>query len=215
MSFRNYWSRAHGYYQRRAASLVFRRPFVISSPRPLISFTFDDFPRSALLSGGAILSRFGLAGTYYAAFSLIGKKTTPSGPIFSLEDLTTLFDQGHELGCHTFSHSDSWKTSSREFERSILKNRAALSELCPSAEFYSFSYPISLPRPLSKARTARYFLSSRGGGQTINVGTVDPNQLSAYFFRERVGDNLQTIKDLIDHNRQGSRLADLCYSRRL
>ena len=200
MSFRNYWSRAHGYYQRRAASLVFRRPLVISSPRPLISFTFDDFPRSALLTGGAILNRLGLAGTYYAAFGLMGTETA-SGQIFSLEDLTTLFEQGHELGSHTFSHSDSWETNAGEFEKSIVKNDAALREHFPGAEFKSFSYPISLPRPFSKAKTAHHFLSSRGGGQTINVGTVDLNQLSAYFL-EKSRDNIQAVKDLIDHNRK-------------
>jgi glycosyltransferase involved in cell wall biosynthesis/peptidoglycan/xylan/chitin deacetylase (PgdA/CDA1 family) len=200
MSFRNYWSRAHGYYQRKFGSLLFRRPFSISSPRPLISFTFDDFPRSALLVGGAILNRLGLAGTYYAAFGLMGEET-PSGQIFSLEDLNTLFDQGHELGCHTFSHSNSWETSPREFENSIIKNRVALGELFPGREFQSFSYPISLPRPLSKARTARHFLSSRGGGQTINVGNVDLNQLSAYFL-EKSRNSIETIKKIIDRNQR-------------
>jgi peptidoglycan/xylan/chitin deacetylase (PgdA/CDA1 family) len=33
---------------------------------PVISFTFDDFPRSALVKAGAILRERGLAGTYYA-----------------------------------------------------------------------------------------------------------------------------------------------------
>src|SRR5205823_2244619 len=74
-------SRFRGYYQRKAASLVFRRPFVISPTRPLISFTFDDFPRSALLAGGAILNRFGVAGTYYVSLGLLGKNE-PSGKMF-------------------------------------------------------------------------------------------------------------------------------------
>jgi glycosyltransferase involved in cell wall biosynthesis/peptidoglycan/xylan/chitin deacetylase (PgdA/CDA1 family) len=200
MSFRNYWSRVHGYYQRRAASLVFRRPFLISSPRPLVSFTFDDFPRSALSVGGAILHRFGLAGTYYASFGIAGKETS-SGQIFSTEDLTSLFEQGHELGCHTFFHSNSWETRAGEFEKSIIKNSEALDELIPGAKFQSFSYPISLPRPLSKAKTARHFLSCRAGGQIINVGNVDLNQLSA-FFLEKSRDDIQAVKDLIDHNRK-------------
>jgi GT2 family glycosyltransferase/peptidoglycan/xylan/chitin deacetylase (PgdA/CDA1 family) len=193
-------SKLHGYYRRTAASLVFRKPFLIKPQRPLISFTFDDFPRSALLSGGAILNRYGLAGTYYVSFGLVDQ-VSPSGKLFSLDDLTTLFEQGHELGCHTYSHCESWETDPSAFEDSVIKNRVVLSELFPGAKFESFSYPISMPRPSSKARIAPYFLSCRGGGQTFNVGRTDLNQLSAYFL-EKSRHNIQSIKNLIDQNQQ-------------
>jgi len=166
----------------------------------LISFTFDDFPRSALLAGGAILNRFDLTGTYYASLGLAGKETV-SGQIFFSDDLATLFEQGHELGCHTFSHCDSWETDVGTFEDSIIENRTALSELFPGAEFYSFAYPIDQPRPLTKSRIADYFLSCRGGGQTFNIGNVDLNQLSAYFLEKSRGE-FQPIMHLIDRNRQ-------------
>jgi len=173
---------------------------LIKPQEPLISFTFDDFPRSALLTGGAILNRLGLAGTFYAALGLVGKETA-SGRIFDLDDLTTLFEQGHELGCHTYSHCDSWNTDPRTFEDSIVKNRTALKEILPNAEYMSFSYPIEMPQPLTKGRVAPYFLSCRGGGQTLNSGRSDLNQLAAYFL-EKSRDNIQAIKDIIDRNRQ-------------
>lgn len=200
MSFRSPWSRLQGYYQRKAASLVFRRPLAVCPQQPLISFTFDDFPRSALLVGGDILSRFGLAGTYYASLGLLGAEE-PSGQMFVSGDLTALFERGHELGCHTFSHCHSWETDTGTFEDSIIENHAALNRLFPGAEFKSFSYPISPPRPLTKAKIANYFLSCRGGGQTLNVGTTDLNQLSAYFL-EKSRHSIQSVKDLIDRNRQ-------------
>jgi glycosyltransferase involved in cell wall biosynthesis/peptidoglycan/xylan/chitin deacetylase (PgdA/CDA1 family) len=200
MSLQNFWPRLHGYCRRRIVSLSFRRPFLISPGRPLISFTFDDFPRSALLVGGAILNRLGLAGTYYASLGLLGKETA-SGQIFFEDDLATLFEQGHELGCHTFSHCDSWEIDTGTFEDSIIENRAALRKLFHGAEFQSFAYPIDLPRPLTKSRIAPYFLSCRGGGQTFNIGKADLNQLSAYFLEKSRGD-LQAIRDLIEHNRQ-------------
>jgi glycosyltransferase involved in cell wall biosynthesis/peptidoglycan/xylan/chitin deacetylase (PgdA/CDA1 family) len=202
MSSLNFWSRLLGYVQRRTTTSVWRRPFLINSQRPLISFTFDDFPRSALLTGGAILNRFGRAGTYYASLSLMGKET-PSGKIFFPDDLTTLLEQGHELGCHTFSHCDSWATATKTFENSIVQNRVALDRLFPYAEFKTFSYPISLPRPNTKARIADHFLCCRGGGQTFNSGKVDLNQLSAYFLEKSRG-NFQVVKELIDRNRQAS-----------
>src|SRR5258706_6793963 len=193
-------SRLHGFYQRKASSLLFRRPMAFRSEQPLISFTFDDFPRSALLTGGAILNGFGLSATYYAALGLMGK-VAPSGQIFGADDLATLFDHGHELGCHTYAHCDSWETDTATFENSILENRSALSRLVPGADFKTFSYPISLPRPLTKATVAGHFLGCRAGGQTFNVGQADLNQLSAYFLEQSRND-IQAVKNLIDRNGQ-------------
>jgi len=202
MSFRSPLATLQGYYERKSASLVFRREFWVEPKRPVISFTFDDFPRSALTTGGTILNHFGLAGTYYASLGLTGKETV-SGEIFQPEDLSLLFDQGHELGCHTFSHCDSWETEPDQYERSVLENRAALDKLAPGAQFASFAYPISLPRPRSKGRIAGYFLSCRAGGQRINLGNTDLNQLSAYFL-EKSRDHIQAVRDLIDHNRRSN-----------
>lgn len=200
MSLQNPWLTLGRYYRRNAASFLFRKPFLIRPQRPLISFTFDDFPRSALLTGGAILNRYGLAGTYYVSLGLAGK-TTHSGEMFHSEDLAAVFEQGHELGCHTYSHCESWKTPPKIFVESILQNRRALNQLFPDAAFKTFSYPISEPRPITKARSAGHFLCCRGGGPALNVGKVDLNQLSAYFL-EKTGGNFQTVKNLIDRNRQ-------------
>src|SRR2546425_11069576 len=114
------WARVQGRYIRTAARFFFKRPLVINTPTPFISFTFDDFPRSALLTGGAILKRFGLTGTYYASFGLMGKQA-PTGPMFLPEDLKALLEQGHELGCHTFDHCHSWETKTGVFEDSIIR----------------------------------------------------------------------------------------------
>ena len=200
MPFADPWSRLTGYYQRTVASLSHTKPFSIHPQRPLISFTFDDFPQSAFRNGGAILNRFGVAGTYYAALGLMGK-SSPSGPIFSGDDLAVLFEQGHELGCHTFAHCDSWETPADEFDKSLADNRLALHRLFPDHDFKTFAYPIQVPRPSVKAKTAEHFASCRGGGQRINIGQIDLNQLSAYFL-EKSRDNIQAIKDVIEQNRQ-------------
>jgi peptidoglycan/xylan/chitin deacetylase (PgdA/CDA1 family) len=193
-------ARVQGRYRRSAAAFFFRRPFAINSPTPFISFTFDDFPRSALLEGGAILKRFGLSGTYYASLGLMGKKAL-SGPIFVPEDLKALVEEGHELGCHTFDHCHSWETKTTVFENSIIENEAALRELIPGDSFRTFSYPISPPRPQIKKKTAEHFVCCRGGGQTFNVGTTDLNYLRAYFL-EKDRDHPETVRNLIEQNRQ-------------
>ncbi len=162
---------------------------------PVISFTFDDFPRSALLNAGAILRERGLAGTYYASFGLIGKKA-PTGEIFTREDLDELIRQKHELACHTFDHYDSWDTAPDEFEASILRNQRAISERLPGTGFRSLSYPISWPRPETKRRAATYYECARGGGQTFNSGTMDLNYLKAFFI-EQSRDNFEAIRQTI------------------
>ncbi len=197
----NSWARLRGYVQRNAARAVFKRPLAIRSERPLISFTFDDFPRSALLAGGAILNHYGAAGTYYAALSLLGRVNEPSGSTCTLDDLTVALEKGHELGSHTFSHCHSWNTDTAVFEDSIRENSAMLRRLLPAAEFKTFSYPISEPRPLTKRQAGKYFLACRAGGQTLNTGTADLNQLAA-FFLEKSRDRIQAVKDLIDANRE-------------
>src|ERR1700747_1049840 len=75
-----------GYIERNCARAFFRRPVAIRTNRPLISFTFDDFPQSALFVGGAILKRFGLRGTYYVSLGLAGQDS-PSGRIVSSDQL--------------------------------------------------------------------------------------------------------------------------------
>ena len=170
-------------YQRTASLVLSRRPFRLRNRQPLISFTFDDFPRSALFTGGAVLEEHGAVGTYYASLGLMGQ-IAPAGEIFHREDLHPLLERGHELGCHTFSHCHAYETPANHFERSILENRQALQALTPGAHFDTLSYPISCPRPDTKRRSARYFSACRAGGQTLNSGTVDLNNLRAFFIEQ-------------------------------
>ena len=167
---------------------------------PIISFTFDDFPRSALLTGGAILNRYGLAGSYYASLGLMGMQA-PTGNMFLAEDLKLLREQGHELGCHTFSHCDASKTATRPFENSILENCRALSSISPGSTFRTFAYPIGWPRIRTKQKIAQYFTCCRGGGQTFNAGIADLNCLSA-FFLEKSRDEPEVIRSLIEQTRK-------------
>lgn len=190
--------RLQAHCHRAANSIFFRNTLKMHNSAPYISFTFDDFPRSALHTGGKILKRFGLRGTYYASFGLMGSKAPP-GTIFFPEDITKLLAQGHELGSHTFSHCHSFNTSPKFFEDSIIKNNHALEELAPAATFRSFSYPIVGPRLKTKLITKKYFDCCRSGGQTYNAGTIDLNLLKSCFL-EKNRDNPAIIKDIIDNN---------------
>jgi len=190
--------RIRGKYQRFVAGNLCRREFTISGSTPIISFTFDDFPRSALSMGGEILHSRGVRGTYYVSLGLAGKQIE-TGTMFLMEDLRAAALQGHELGCHTFSHSHSWETAPESFETEIIKNREALEQVIPGAVFKTLSFPIGQPRAGTKRRAAKYFSCCRGGGQTFNVGDTDLNCLSAYFL-EQSRENPAAIKRMIDQN---------------
>ncbi len=170
----------------------------LQNDEPIVSFTFDDFPRSALTVGGAILRERGFAGTYYTSLGLMGKRTS-TGEMFLREDLDELARQDHEAACHTFDHYDTWNTEPAEFEASIVRNQQAAKTLLPRVRFTGFSYPISWPRPDTKRRVASHYDCARGCGQTFNAGVTDLNYLKAFFI-EQSRENVDAIRRVIDAN---------------
>jgi peptidoglycan/xylan/chitin deacetylase (PgdA/CDA1 family) len=211
-AFAGYLARARRRLASEATRVLFRRRLALRTALPLISFTFDDFPRSAFLEAGSILRRYGVLGTYYASLGLMGKQSD-LGPMYEAEDVKELVHLGHELGCHTFGHCHSWNTPPDVYEGAILENQEALSNLLPGASFETFAYPHSGPRLAVKKVAGRYFRCCRGGGlkaerylhshaaggQTFNWGVTDLNFLCA-FFLEQSRDNPETVKSLIDQN---------------
>jgi peptidoglycan/xylan/chitin deacetylase (PgdA/CDA1 family) len=192
------WERLRGRCQRDLSVALWRRSLTMRNPTPLVSFTFDDFPRSALEVGGRILRDHGAAATYYVSLGLLDHDE-PVGRIASSGDLAEALAQGHELGCHTFRHCDAWRTPPRLFEQALLENRRVLMKVLPGARFQTMAYPISSPRPATKRRTGRHFSCCRGGGQRTNTGTIDLNNLRA-FFLEQSRDRPAAIRELIARN---------------
>lgn len=170
-------------YQRELSRRLARRPFVLRNERPIVSFTFDDFPVSAARIAADILERHQARGTYYTSMGLMDT-TAPTGEIFHRNDLLSVIRRGHEIGCHTYHHHHAYDTAADTFEQSIEENRNALAAIAPEVKMRTLSYPISCPRPATKRRCARHFMASRAGGQTYNVGEVDLEHLSAFFIEQ-------------------------------
>jgi peptidoglycan/xylan/chitin deacetylase (PgdA/CDA1 family) len=185
MSLNRLVSRLQGRYRRTMCKTFGRRPYDLPPGEPLVSFSFDDFPRSALLTAGEILKSHGAIGTYYTSLGLAGS-TAPTGEIFQQSDLASLLGDGHELGCHTYSHCPAATTPTAEFEGAVIENRKALHDIIPEARFETLSYPIGSARPRTKQRCGRHFRACRGGGQTYNLGRIDLNLLNAYFIEQSV-----------------------------
>lgn len=213
MIFSDMGTRLRNRYRRTASVLRCQLPVEIHPKQPVISFTFDDFPKSAGTTGSEILRRHEFHGTYYVSLGLMDSEI-PAGRAFSKEDLNHVIQEGHELGCHTFSHCHSWETEPELFEKSVLDNKAALEKLLPQASFETLSFPISCPQPKTKERIGKYFLCCRGGGRTLkvnstgvhyreieafNLGRVDARNLQTCFLEKTQGD-VSSVKRLIDEN---------------
>lgn len=192
-------ARIKGYVQRNAAYRLATRQIAWTVESPVVSFTFDDFPRSALLTGGKILIDHGGRGTFFASLGLMGR-SSPSGELFSRTDLEQLLKEGHELGCHTFDHADPWTSSSRVFRESILRNREALLSLFPGRTFHSLAYPLTEPRPAIKRIAEAHFSCCRGGGRVLNSGEIDLNLLKSFFIDHKTREDAEYFVRLIERN---------------
>ncbi len=110
-----------------AVSAVHQRPLALNDTVPMVTFTFDDFPRSAYEAAGETLRAFGGHGTYYAAAGWMdGGPAT--GDRFRTADLPDLLRDGHELGTHTYSHVSCRSLSTAAFAAEIARGHKALHE---------------------------------------------------------------------------------------
>ncbi|HEV3483136.1 MAG TPA: polysaccharide deacetylase family protein [Candidatus Acidoferrales bacterium] len=159
-------------------SRVARREAVLQTDVPLITFSFDDFPRTALKTGGVILEDVGIRGTYYAAAGLMGT-TSEVGPIFIEEDLHVLTEQGHELGSHTYSHVPARTTPLSRYRDEVTKGYRAFEENLGLPATRNFSYPFGEVTLRVKREVAPSMMSCRGIIGGLNGPLVDLNLLRA------------------------------------
>jgi peptidoglycan/xylan/chitin deacetylase (PgdA/CDA1 family) len=168
---------------------------------PYVSFTFDDFPKSALVNGGNILKEYGAHGTYYVSMGLLGCDS-PSGTLADADDIGALLAAWHELGCHTFDHLDGMVETTDRMLESIRANQRAVLAVAPGTVLRTFAYPINEPRIRTKQRIGDHFLCCRAGGQTYNRRRIDMNMVHSCFLDSRNRDDLPSIKRLIDESRK-------------
>ena len=176
------------------------RPAHVVWPGGVVSFTFDDFPRSALVAGGAILEQYGLRGTYYAALGLTGSDSA-MGRLHDREDLRAVVTGGHELACHTYSHLDCSRTALRIVLGEIAENASAMSALTGEAAPASFAYPFGGLSLAAKRALAARFASCRGVSPGINTGAVDLADLRSRRLYDGEFD-ASALRHLIEANRE-------------
>src|SRR5215471_724220 len=195
----NLVTRATGKIRRLLAAKLSRRVVSVKLSIPIISFTFDDAPKSAFDVGREILKDYGARATYFISLGLVGAETEV-GKIASVDDLARALDDGSELGCHTFDHLDAWYSPANVFMESVGRNREALLRIMPGARFMTFAYPKSGAKLSIKPALGKIFACCRGGGQTANVHSADLNLLNACFLDKRTGIDFDFVRRLVDYN---------------
>jgi peptidoglycan/xylan/chitin deacetylase (PgdA/CDA1 family) len=147
--------------------------------RPLASFTFDDFPRSALLNGGRLLREHGARGTFFVSGGF-ERRIVDGVRYFDAEDLGRAAEDGHELGCHTFEHLRLPFVREAEVVRSLEANALFVRAAAPGAgRLQSFAYPYGHVNLARKRLLARRFAACRGIWPGVNAGRIDFAQLKA------------------------------------
>jgi peptidoglycan/xylan/chitin deacetylase (PgdA/CDA1 family) len=143
----------------------------------VVSFTFDDFPRTALSAGGAILDKVGARGTYYVTPGLMNG-CNELGQLFNADDLRPLLERGHELGTHTFHHSSCRSLSLSAFVEDVKRGRKAIADLVGD-DPTNFAYPYGDVSLRVKKNVGPILKSSRGIVPGLNGPEVDLNLLRA------------------------------------
>jgi peptidoglycan/xylan/chitin deacetylase (PgdA/CDA1 family) len=155
----------------------------VPTHEPIVSFTFDDVPDSALGVGAAILEAHGVRGTFYIAGGLAGR-VEPDRTLIDAAGCKELAARGHEIGCHTYGHQNL-----RHVDRSFLttdlgRNQRYLDAVDPRPDRRNFAYPYNGGSVSKRAMLADTFRTCRAGGNAINRGPTDPTFLRAVEIRQ-------------------------------
>lgn len=154
----------------------------VPADTPLVSFTFDDVPDSALDQGAAILERHGARGTFFIAGGLAGQ-VEPERRLISPEGCRDLAERGHEVGCHTFSHRRIRSMQGGALARDLDLNEAYLAGL-GIRQPRNFAFPYNAAWPAARREFRRRFRSCRAAGEAINREAVDPLMLKSVEIRQ-------------------------------
>lgn len=172
---------------RRIGGLLRTQPARVGWPGGIASFTFDDFPKSALAVGGAILGEHGFRGTYYAAMKMAGTENR-LGPMFDIPDIRAAHRAGHEIACHTHSHLDCRYATPAAIGAEVRENSDLIAALADDVSPTSFAYPYGAISLTAKRALATRFSSCRGTGEGINQGPVDLADLRVVTLFDRLFD---------------------------
>jgi peptidoglycan/xylan/chitin deacetylase (PgdA/CDA1 family) len=174
----NPMSEARARFSHRMAMHLRVEPFRMRNATPMVSFTFDDVPKSAATVGAAILEAHGAHGTYYVIGSQVGASSSLWDMVDS-DDIVALHRGGHEIACHTFSHKRACDLDAETLSAEIEHNQQYLRSLDASIRIENFAYPFGYGSFVRKRQLKTVFKSCRSIVPGVNSGDVDLQFLRA------------------------------------
>jgi peptidoglycan/xylan/chitin deacetylase (PgdA/CDA1 family) len=172
------WSVAKAKVSHRLATHLRVDPFRLRNQTAVVSFTFDDIPKSAATTGAVILEDHGARGTFYVSGGLVGT-ISPNWDGVDAQDIVALHRRGHEIGCHTFSHQRACDLGEQSLAEEIERNRQYFRSLDASITVENFAYPFGYGSFARKRQLRAEFTSCRSIVPGVNSGTVDLQFLRA------------------------------------
>jgi len=158
--------------------------------KKIVSFTFDDFPVTAIENGARLLEEHNARGTFYASLGLAGTIRSV-GKIATQRDMLALSERGHECGCHTFGHINCADSSPRVVLEDCLRNQDVAKKTA-NLRFRSFAYPWGYFTRSSKRVISSLYENARTAEPGINVGEIDLAALkSVELFDSKGSENLR------------------------
>jgi peptidoglycan/xylan/chitin deacetylase (PgdA/CDA1 family) len=172
------WSRLRVKVGHRLAMHLRVDRFQLRNAAPMVSFTFDDLPKSAVTTGADLLEAHGARGTFYVSGGLVsvGTEDWAAG---DADDVVALHRRGHEIGCHTYSHQRACDLDEASLADEIARNRDYFRALDPSIEIDTFAYPFGYGSFARKSQLRDQFQTCRAIVTGVNAGCVDLQFLRA------------------------------------
>ena len=162
--------------KRRLTQWRVAKPLTASPKRAIVSFTFDDFPKSAATTGAQIIENAGGKACFYACTGMAGTHND-TGQLFDAADIHRLLSSGHEIGAHTQTHLDCAGATVRAAMKDIEENIVALEAMGASEPITQFAYPYGETRSDLKRALPDKFAAVRGVLAGVNKKGSDLMQL--------------------------------------
>lgn len=180
--------------RRRAGRWLDQRPMRVAPERGVFSLSFDDIPETAWTEAGPILAEHGVKATYYVCGGLEGGENLGL-PQFTTAHLQALFEAGHEVGCHTFSHLSALRATPGAYAADLDRNAYWVAERLDGHVMTTFAWPYGDVSLTAKAVAAERFKLARGVRDGVIAGRADRAAAQAIGLESRrlPGYNLEAL----------------------
>lgn len=181
-----------------ARALISTRGVAMVNERPIVSFTFDGFAKSAALNAATTLERRGAAGTFYASRHFCGA-TVDGVDYYDLDDLRRLVDNGHEIGSRTAGQVRAPSIGSEQLAADLELNAEFIREQLGDLRMTTFAFPFGDIDMRTKLRMERRFAACRSTLPGVNADVADLGALRAEPLVSRSTD-AAAVKGLIERS---------------